>query len=123
MLDGHSQANVPMDFIQEVQVKTSGFEAEYGGALGGVVNVIQKSGSNEVHGSVFSYYRANNFDATPCVRAPRRLRNPNPTLLLDPQSARSKSAPRRWTQALRILLPGARTTTASSIPASPWAAP
>ena len=65
MLDGHSQANVPMDFIQEVQVKTGGFEAEYGGALGGVVNVIQKSGSNEVHGSVFSYYRANNFDATP----------------------------------------------------------
>ena len=34
MIDGHSQANVPMDFISEVQVKTNGFEAEYGGALG-----------------------------------------------------------------------------------------
>ena len=34
--DGHSQANVPMDFIDQVQVKTSGLEAEYGGALGGV---------------------------------------------------------------------------------------
>ena len=33
-----------MDFIQEVQVKSSGFEAEYGGALGGVVNVVQKRG-------------------------------------------------------------------------------
>ena len=43
IFDGHSQANVPMDFIQEVQVKTSGFEAEYGGALGGVVNVISQA--------------------------------------------------------------------------------
>ncbi len=91
MLDGHSQANVPMDFIQEVQVKTGGFEAEYGGALGGVVNVIQKSGSNEVHGSVFSYYRANNFDATPCISCgPSPSGNNNPTLLLDPQWARLK---------------------------------
>jgi Carboxypeptidase regulatory-like domain/TonB dependent receptor len=73
MLDGHSQANVPMDFIQEVQVKTNGFEAEYGGALGGVVNVIQKSGSNEVHGSIFNYYRSDRFDAAP---NPTQLRNP-----------------------------------------------
>jgi hypothetical protein len=55
--DGHSAANVPMDFIQEVQVKSSGFEAEYGGALGGVVNVVQKRGSNEWHGSLFTYYQ------------------------------------------------------------------
>lgn len=32
--------NVPLEFVQEVQVKSSGFEAEFGGALGGVVNVI-----------------------------------------------------------------------------------
>ena len=36
---GFSNANVPFQFIQEVQVKTSGIEAEHGGALGGVVNV------------------------------------------------------------------------------------
>lgn len=54
VFDGHSAANVPIDFIQEVQVKSSGFEAEYGGALGGVVNVIQKRGSNEWHGSLFT---------------------------------------------------------------------
>src|SRR5215467_3780536 len=65
ILDGHSQANVPMDFIQEVQVKTNGFEAEYGGALGGVVNVIQKRGSNEWHGSIFSYYNGDKFNAAP----------------------------------------------------------
>lgn len=62
--DGHSAANVPMEFIQEVQVKTSGFEAEYGGALGGVVNVIQKRGSNAWHGSVFTYYEGDALDAT-----------------------------------------------------------
>ncbi|MGE5112167.1 MAG: carboxypeptidase regulatory-like domain-containing protein [Acidobacteriaceae bacterium] len=59
---GVSQANVPMEFIQEVQVKSGGFEAEYGGALGGVVNVIQKRGSNEWHGSIVGYYSGDKFD-------------------------------------------------------------
>ena len=42
--------NLPFQFIQEVQVKSSGFEAEFGGATGGVVNVVTKSGSNDWHG-------------------------------------------------------------------------
>jgi hypothetical protein len=63
--DGSSAANVPMEFIQEVNVKTSGFEAEHGGALGGVVNVVQKRGSNEWHGSIFTYYNGDAFDAAP----------------------------------------------------------
>ena len=41
---GYSKANVPMEFIQDVDIKTSGVEAEYGGALGGVINVILKKG-------------------------------------------------------------------------------
>lgn len=44
--------NLPFEFVEEVQVKTSGFDAEYGGATGGVVNVVTKSGSNEWHGQV-----------------------------------------------------------------------
>jgi hypothetical protein len=44
------------EFIQEVEVKTGGYQAEYGRALGGVVNVITKSGGNEFHGDVFAYY-------------------------------------------------------------------
>ena len=63
--DGSSAANVPMEFIQEVQMKTSGFEAEYGGALGGVVNVIQKRGSDQWHGSVFTYYQGDRFNSAP----------------------------------------------------------
>jgi hypothetical protein len=62
---GYSKANVPMDFIQEVQMKTSGIEAEYGGALGGVVNVVMKKGSNEFHGSVFTSYESSGTDANP----------------------------------------------------------
>jgi hypothetical protein len=61
---GASQANVPFQFIQEVQVKTSGIESEYGGALGGVVNVIMKKGSNAFHGQVFTTYEADGFDGS-----------------------------------------------------------
>ncbi len=45
----------PYDFIKEVQVKTGGYEAEYGQSTGGVVNVITKSGSNDYRGSLFAY--------------------------------------------------------------------
>jgi len=62
---GYSKANVPMDFIQEVQMKTSGVGAEYGGALGGVVNVIMKKGSNAFHGEIFSTYESSGTDANP----------------------------------------------------------
>ena len=44
-----------MNFVQEVQVLTSGFQAEYGRSTGGVFNVVTKSGSNEFHGDVFNY--------------------------------------------------------------------
>ncbi len=47
----------PYDFIKEVQVKTGGYEAEYGQSTGGVVNVVTKSGSNNFRGSVFGYSR------------------------------------------------------------------
>lgn len=62
---GFSNANVPFSFIQEVQVKTSGIEAEHGGALGGVINVVMKKGSNAFHGSVFGTYEANGMDGGP----------------------------------------------------------
>jgi outer membrane receptor protein involved in Fe transport len=45
----------PYDFVREVQVKSGGYEAEFGQAIGGVVNVITKSGTNEFRSSVFGY--------------------------------------------------------------------
>jgi hypothetical protein len=44
------------EFIQEVEIKTGGYQAEYGRALGGVINVITKSGGNDFHGDGFVYY-------------------------------------------------------------------
>ena len=64
-IGGFSHTNVPFDFIQEVQVKSSGIEAEHGGALGGVVNVIMKKGSNAYHGSVFGQLETTGMDGSP----------------------------------------------------------
>jgi outer membrane receptor protein involved in Fe transport len=51
--------SVPMraDFIEEVQVKSAGYQAEFGGSTGGVVNAITKSGNNEFHGGVQTQYQ------------------------------------------------------------------
>ena len=51
-------------FVKEVQVKTAGFEPQYGQSEGGVVNIITQSGGNEFHGSVYSYARPAAFEAT-----------------------------------------------------------
>jgi hypothetical protein len=59
---GFSKANVPFQFIQEVQVKTSGIEAEHGGALGGVVNVIMKKGGNQWHGGLYGSWEGDRTD-------------------------------------------------------------
>ncbi len=64
-IGGFSHTNVPFAFIQELQVKSSGIDAEYGGALGGVVNVIMQKGSNRFHGSVFSQFETGNWDGSP----------------------------------------------------------
>ncbi len=55
---------INFDFIQEVQVQTGGFEAQYGEALGGIVNVVTKSGTNAYHGDVFGYFQPQFFEAT-----------------------------------------------------------
>src|SRR5579863_3021321 len=48
---------VPLDSIQEYRVSTSNFEAQFGRASGGVVNVSTKAGSNAIHGDVWEYNR------------------------------------------------------------------
>jgi Carboxypeptidase regulatory-like domain/TonB dependent receptor len=63
LIGGFSHTSVPFDFIQEVEIKNSGIQAEHGGALGGVVNVIMKKGSNQIHGSVFISYENDAMDA------------------------------------------------------------
>jgi outer membrane receptor protein involved in Fe transport len=60
---GTSGANLTMNFVQEVQVLTGGYQAEFGRSTGGVFNVVTKSGGNSFHGDLFNYYR--NKDWTP----------------------------------------------------------
>ena len=58
---GGSGANLPFEFVQEVEIKTGAFGAEYGKATGGIFNVITKSGSNEFHGDAFGYFSTKGF--------------------------------------------------------------
>ncbi|MBL8205968.1 MAG: TonB-dependent receptor [Blastocatellia bacterium] len=57
--------NLPFQFVQEIQIKTSGFEAEFGGATGGVINVVTKGGSNEWHGEGGIQFEPNQLWAGP----------------------------------------------------------
>jgi outer membrane receptor for ferrienterochelin and colicin len=52
------------EFIQEINVKTGGYEAEFGRSTGAVINVITKSGSNEFHGDAFGYLDENSLRAS-----------------------------------------------------------
>ncbi|MEP6818412.1 MAG: TonB-dependent receptor [bacterium] len=60
--------NIPFQFVQEIQIKSNGFEAEFGGATGGVINVVTKSGSNDWHGEI-----GMQFEPSKLFGQPRRI--------------------------------------------------
>lgn len=60
---GTLSTNLPTEFIQETEVITGGYNAEFGRALGAIVNVVTKSGSNEFHGSVFGHLQTSGLTA------------------------------------------------------------
>jgi len=53
---GRLEQRVYFEFIDEVQVKASGYQAEFGGSLGGIVQVITRQGGNQFHGDLLGYY-------------------------------------------------------------------
>src|SRR2546421_3918034 len=57
------RSTVSQEAVQEFQIITNSYGAEFGRAAGGVVNIITRSGSNEMHGTVFGYLRNRNFQA------------------------------------------------------------
>src|SRR5262245_10328616 len=57
--------SIPFEFLREVQVKTAGFEAEYTGTMGGVVNVVSKGGSNEFHGEGWLQFNSAGLNSSP----------------------------------------------------------
>lgn len=78
LVNGQSKQNTVFEYLQEVQVKTSGISAEYGGALGGVLSAVTKSGGNIMQGE------AHYFVEGSALRANRVER-----LVLDPLSETS----------------------------------
>ena len=54
---------VSVESIQEVQVLEQTYSAEYGQAIGAIINPITKSGGNEIHGSLFEYFRNDKLDS------------------------------------------------------------
>jgi hypothetical protein len=60
---GFQAQDLPNEFLTETEVITGGYNAEYGRATGGIVNVITKTGGNELHGSVFGYLSPGSFSA------------------------------------------------------------
>jgi Carboxypeptidase regulatory-like domain/TonB dependent receptor/TonB-dependent Receptor Plug Domain len=63
-LAGGAATQFNQDTIAEFQVVTTGYKAEFGHSSGGIVNVITKSGGNDVHGLASVYHRNNAFDSS-----------------------------------------------------------
>jgi hypothetical protein len=68
LVNGQSRQNTVFEYLQEVQVKTGGIGAEYGGALGGVISAVTKSGGNIFRGEGHYYYSGDGFGSAPVDR-------------------------------------------------------
>lgn len=74
-----SQARVTrasVDAVAEIRIQESSYSAEYGQSMGGVVNFITKSGTNQFHGSLFEYFRNEKLDARNYFNVPPALKPP-----------------------------------------------
>src|SRR3954454_4213915 len=63
-ISGGSRTTVSQDAVQEFQIVTNGFSAQYGRAAGGVVNIVTKSGTNATHVSAYGFLRNRYIQAT-----------------------------------------------------------
>ena len=76
---GSLGTGINTDFISEVQIKSFGMDAEFGGATGGMVNAVTKTGDNNLHAQVFAYFDLNSLQSKD--KEPPRI---DPTLRLTP---------------------------------------
>jgi hypothetical protein len=60
---GGVRLNMSQDAVQEFQINRSNYGADLGGASGATINIVTKSGSNNVHGTLFGYFRNDAVDA------------------------------------------------------------
>src|SRR5713226_3148761 len=67
---GSQRATPSQEAVSEFRVVNNSFGAEYGRALGGIVNIVTRSGTNDLHGSLYAYLENNKFNATPLLTQP-----------------------------------------------------
>jgi Carboxypeptidase regulatory-like domain/TonB dependent receptor-like, beta-barrel len=67
---GSQRATPSQEAVNEFRVVNNSFGAEYGRALGGIVNIVTKSGTNDYHGSVYEYLMNNALNATSILTLP-----------------------------------------------------
>ena len=72
-MTGVAGQSLRVDSVEEVQIKSSGYAAEYGGSTGGVVSVLTKSGTNAWHGDAQFYFTGDRLDARPRPMLRRNL--------------------------------------------------
>ena len=72
---GSQRATPSQEAVSEFRVVNNSFAAEYGRALGGIVNIVTKSGTNDVHGSVYEYFMNNKLNADPLLTRPDLTRS------------------------------------------------
>src|SRR5579864_6853774 len=87
---GSQRATPPQDSVQEFRVVNNSFGAEYGRALGGIVNIVTKSGTNTLHGSAYDYLQNNKADARSLLQP-----SPQPNVLRQNQFGGSLGGPIR----------------------------
>jgi hypothetical protein len=68
LIEGGSRQNAAFEILDEVQVKTSGIEAQYGGALGGVISAVTRSGGDAFHGDIHYYLSGSPLSTGPSKR-------------------------------------------------------
>ena len=89
LLYGSSRQNTVFEYLQEVQVKTGGIAAEYGGALGGVISAVTKSGGNRFTGEGHYYFSGSPVSARPVQRL--QLSPLDDTTVLNVQDPKQKN--------------------------------
>ena len=60
---GGVRSAISQEAVQEFQINRGNFNAEIGGASGGAINIVSRGGTNDVHGSVFGFFRHDSLDA------------------------------------------------------------
>jgi hypothetical protein len=72
----------PVDAISQFESSATGYSAELGGAAGGIINAITKSGGNSFHGDAYEYYRTPGFNALDPLNKYNGITQHNPLLLV-----------------------------------------